>query len=107
MRRLLPRLAHFPGFPGLPCLVALALAAGCSRSHYRDRADKDVEGVISQKNIFPDWAVENWHAYPDPRARSADSGSPDFPAYPPDDYAAWVLSPNPQKPGKGGSGRYE
>jgi hypothetical protein len=90
--------------------AGLVLAfAGCSRQHFRERADKDVEGVISQKNIFPDWKVENWHVYPDPRARFADPPGthPDFPPYPPDDYAAWVTSPNPQRPGRGGAGRFE
>jgi hypothetical protein len=87
--------------------IGLAAAAGCSREHYRARADKDVEAVISQKNIFPDWKVENWHAYPDPRARFADPSNPDAPPYPPDDYAAYVSSPNPQRPGRGGAGRYE
>ena len=105
------------GSTQLPCrwgrwVVVGALAvvvAGCSRQHFRERADKDVEGVISQKNVFPDWKVENWHVYPDPRARFADApGShPDFPPYPPDDYAAWPSSPNPQHPGRGGAGRYE
>lgn len=81
--------------------------AGCSRQHYRNRADKDVEGVITQKNVFPEWKVENWHVYPDPRARFADPSVPDYPPYPPDDYAAHVLSPNPQHPGRGGVGRNE
>ncbi len=85
----------------------LAAAAGCSRQHFRERADKDVEGVISQKNIFPDWKVENWHVYPDPRARFADPSHPDFPPYPPDDYATWLTAPNPQHPGRGGAGRFE
>ena len=84
-----------------------AAAAGCSREHFRARADKDVEAVVSQKNLFPDWKVENWHAYPDPRARFADPSCPDAPPYPPDDYAAYVTSPNPQRPGRGGAGRYE
>jgi hypothetical protein len=90
-------------------VAVVAAAGGCSRQHYRERADKDVEGVISQKNIFPDWKVENWHVYPDPRARFADppNANPDFPHYPPDDYAAWVTAPNPQRPGRGGTGRYE
>ncbi|HET6572188.1 MAG TPA: TolC family protein [Fimbriiglobus sp.] len=89
--------------------TAVAVVAGCSRQHFRERADKDIEGVISQKNIFPDWKVENWHVYPDPRARFADApdAHPDFPPYPPDDYAAWVTAPNPQHPGRGGAGRYE
>jgi hypothetical protein len=87
----------------LPALAAAALFAllagpGCTRKHFRERADKDVEGVITQKNVFPDWQVKNWHAYPDPRARFADQTNPDRPPYPPDDYAARVMSPNPQKP---------
>ncbi len=89
--------------------VAAVAVAGCSRGHYRERADRDVEAVISQKNIFPDWKVENWHVYPDPRARFTDplQTNPDYPPYPPDDYAAWLTSPNPQHPGRGGVGRYE
>jgi hypothetical protein len=86
----------------------LASAPGCSRKHFRQRADKDVEGIITQKNVFPDWEVRNFHVYPDPRARFADPSNPDRPPYPPDDYAARMLSPNPQKPGhKSGSGRFE
>jgi hypothetical protein len=86
----------------------LASAPGCSRKHFRQRADKDVEGIITQKNVFPDWEVRNWHVYPDPRARFADPSNPDRPPYPPDDYAARMLSPNPQKPGhRSGTGRYE
>jgi hypothetical protein len=88
--------------------TVVAAGAGCSRQHFRDRADKDVAGVITQKNIFPDWKVENWHVYPDGRARFADPSCPDHPPYPPDDPAAWMLSPNPQKPHKKwGSSRYE
>ena len=88
--------------------IALLLSTGCSRKHWRKRADNDVTGVITQKNVFPEWKVQNWHAYPDPRARFADPSNPDRPPYPPDDYAARVLSPNPQKPGKhAGTGRIE
>jgi hypothetical protein len=89
--------------------TAVAAVPGCSRQQFRERTDLDVEGVISQKNIFPDWKVENWHVYPDPRSRFADppGSNPDYPAYPPDDYAAWVTAPNPQHPGRGGAGRYE
>ena len=83
-------------------------APGCSRKFYRERADRDVAGVITQKNVFADWRVQNWHAYPDPRARFADPSRPDRPPYPPDDYAARALSPNPQRPTKkAGVGRYE
>ena len=88
--------------------LVLAAAPGCSRKFFRERADCDVEGIITQKNVFPDWAIHNWHVYPDKNARYADPFNPDRPPYPPDDYAAKVLSPNPQKPKKKwGAGRYE
>lgn len=84
------------------------LGTGCTRQFFRERADKDVAGVITQKNVFPDWQVKNWYVYPDPRARFADPSRPDRPPYPPDDYAARVLAPNPQKPHKKwGAGRYD
>src|SRR5262249_16616036 len=51
---------------------------------------------------YPFWAIENWHVYSDPRARHADPTNPDRPPMPPDDPAAYDLSPNPQKPGKQG-----
>jgi hypothetical protein len=93
----------------IAALAALTLTgAGCTRKHWRQRADNDVQGVITQKNVFPDWQVRNWHVYPDPRARFADPFRPDRPPYPPDDYAARVLSPNPQAPTKkSGAGRYD
>jgi hypothetical protein len=104
-----------PQMPRLPqvrrafvvAAAVLGAFAGCSRQAFRERADRDVEAVISQKNVSPQWQVQNWHVYPDPRARFSDTGTPDYPAYPPDDYAAKVLSPNPQRPGRGGSGRHE
>ncbi|QDU22373.1 TolC family protein [Urbifossiella limnaea] len=89
-------------------LLLIAVGVGCNRQHYRQRADHDVEGIISQKNVFPDWQVKNFHAYPNPAARFADPSDPDHPPYPPDDYAARVLSPNPQHPTKrAGAGRFE
>ena len=95
---------------GAYAVVALLLAAGagCSRKFFRNRADQDVAGIITQKNQFPDWAVKNWHVYPDPRSRFADPYNPDRPPYPPDDAAARLLSPNPQHPTKKtGTGRWD
>ncbi|HEX4611444.1 MAG TPA: TolC family protein, partial [Urbifossiella sp.] len=89
-------------------LLLVGVSAGCNRQHYRQRADKDVEAIITQKNVFPDWSVKNWNAYPHPDARYADPGDPDHPPYPPDDYAVRVLAPNPQHPTKrSGTGRFE
>lgn len=90
-------------------LVAALFApsAGCTRKFFRERADRDVEKVITEKNVFEPWRVEQWHVYPDPRARFADPFNPDRPPMPPDDPAAQFLSPNPQRPGKAGIGKFE
>ena len=101
-----------PAYRAARLLVIAAVLAvagtGCTRKFFRQRADNDVIGVITQKNVFPAWKVENWHVYPDSRARFADVGNLDRPPFQPDDYAARVLSPNPQRPTKkDGVGRYE
>ncbi len=100
--RCLPFVAGF-------AVLTLVFGPGCARYNYRERADKDVTGTITQKNVFPDWQVKkDWHVYPDPRARFADQTNPDRPPYPPDDYAARLLSPNPQRPTKkSGVGRVD
>jgi outer membrane protein TolC len=107
----MPGLAHWVRKRWLPKVLLAGIAlggAGCSRLHFRERADKDVEGILTQKNVFPETKIENWHVYPDGKARHADPSCPDHPPYPPDDYAAWLLSPNPQKPSKKwGAGRFE
>ncbi len=85
----------------------LTYNAGCSRSFYRKNADKEVAEVLADKDKYADWKIENWHVYPDPRARFADPSDPDHPPKPPDDPASYDLSPNPQKPGKAGVARIE
>jgi outer membrane protein TolC len=81
----------------LPWLVViLAMAAGCTRSFFRERADEDVEGLLEEKGNDPRWLVENWHVYPDKRARFADFDNPDRPRKPPDDPAAAALAPDSQ-----------
>lgn len=87
-------------------LGALALG-GCTRRFYRERADDEVNQVLGEKDRYPFWKVQNYHVYPDPRARFADPTNPDRPPMPPDDPAAYYLSPNPQKPGKAGVARVE
>lgn len=92
----------------LAAAVAAIAAPGCTRQFFRERADKDVAGLLTQKNIFPEWVIKSWHVYPNPDARFADPSRPDRPPYPPDDFAARMLSPNPQKPGHhAGAGRIE
>ena len=79
----------------LPWLAAcLAVAAGCTRAFFRERADRDVEGLLQEKSVDPRWAVDGtWYVYPDPRARFTDfDKSPDHPKKPPDDPAAAATS---------------
>ena len=75
-----------------PWLAALVVAAGCTRSFFRERADRDVEALLEEKGADPRWAVESWHIYPDPRARFADTDKPDHPKKPPDVGAPRVAS---------------
>jgi outer membrane protein TolC len=88
--------------PLLLLLLCFSGLAGCTRNFFRKQADTEVADVLAAKDRDPAWAIDQYHVYPDPRARFADSTSPDRPPMPPDDLAAHDLSPNPQKPGKAG-----
>src|SRR5262249_10243230 len=88
------------------CVVATVGAAvllsGCTRNFFRKRADEEVDSVLVEKDKYPNWRIDQFHIYPDPRARFADLTNPDRPPMPPDDPASYDLSPNPQRPGKAG-----
>ena len=88
-------------------LALLAFGAGCKREKYRQRTDRDVSGILAQKNVVPSAPIQNWNVYPDGRARFADPTAPDRPPMPPDDELAKILSPNPQRPGRAGIFRVE
>jgi outer membrane protein TolC len=88
-------------------LVAAVIPAGCTRRFYRKKTDDQVDSVLTEKNTYPAWGIEQWRVYPDPRARFADPSDPDHPPKPCDDLAAEHISPNPQKAGKAGNGGYE
>jgi hypothetical protein len=93
--------------PGLYLFVVLALSAlagGCTRKFYRNAADKEVDGILAEKDVNPIWKIEQWHVYPDQRSRFADPNNPDHPPMPPDDKPTFALSPHPQAPGKPGVG---
>lgn len=91
----LPRLA-------LLALIGLAIgSAGCGRSFFRQRADREVSEVLQEKDRFADWKIEHFHVYPDPRARFAQEANADYPTMPADDPAAKLSGPNPQRPKKG------
>lgn len=86
---------------------SLLLSSGCTRQFYRRWADKDVAGLLREKDVFPQWRIQDMNFYPDPRSRFAPAGDPNRPPMPPDDPAAKLLAPNPQRPGHAGVGLYE
>src|SRR5216684_3681417 len=83
-------------------VLATLAGAGCTRRFFRKQADREVLGLLAEKDKDPRWKIEHLHIYPDPRSRFADWTNPDRPPMPPDDVAAKTLSPNPQKPGHQG-----
>ena len=68
--------------------LALATAfgpPGCTRVFFRKQADKEVAEVLGEKDKYPQWRIDQYHIYADPRARFADPTNPDRPPKPPDD----------------------
>src|ERR1043166_42778 len=91
------------GLIGAAVLLALIVGlSGCTRNFYRKAADKQVNDVLAEKDKDPRWRIEQYHVYPDARARFAATTSPAHPPMPPDDEEAWKNSPHPQKPGHHG-----
>jgi hypothetical protein len=97
----------FPLFTILALLLLLVTAGGCTRRFFRNAADREVNDILAEKDKYGDWKIEQYHVYPDPRARFADPTDPDHPPMPPDDEAAWKLAPHPQYPGHSGVGTME
>lgn len=83
-------------------LSLLLGGVGCTRKFFRQRADKEVAAILADKDKVERWKIEHAGVYPPEAARFADPTNPDRPPMPPDDPAAYDLSPNPQKPGKSG-----
>jgi hypothetical protein len=92
----------------LPLLLLVAFGlltgtGGCTRRFYRRWSDREVNDVLAEKDRYPEWKIEQYHVYPDPRARFADPTNPDRPPMPPDDPATWAMSPHSQNPGHKGT----
>src|SRR6185437_7712074 len=80
-------------------LGLLTSLGGCTRRFFRRRADAEVDTVLAQKDKYPGWwKLQDYFIYPHPLSRFADPTDPDRPPMPPDDPAAWDLSPHPQRP---------
>jgi hypothetical protein len=90
-----------PGWPMLATLVVLGLLmslTGCTRRFFRWRADAEVDEILCEKDVYPQWKLNDYYVYPHPLSRFADPTNPDRPPMPPDDPASWDLSPHPQRP---------
>ena len=66
----------------------LASSSGCSRSFWRQQADRDVYEAISQRMTDPRWQVPRFEVTPDADSRFFDPYDADKPPLPPDDPAA-------------------
>ena len=85
----------------------LAALPGCTRPWYRRTADAEVYDILAEKDKYAEWKIEQFHVYPDARARFADPSNPDCPPMPPDDEATWKLTPHPQQPGLQGVAHFQ
>jgi outer membrane protein TolC len=74
--------------PLVATLFFLALAAGCRPRDYRLRADREVYGIVAERQTDPRWELPERPVEPDPRSRLSDAFDPDRSPTPPDDPAA-------------------
>ena len=74
------------------CLAAfvatLGVTAGCSRQHYRKKADQEVYSVLRQGNTDPRWQIDDPRITPDSTSRMFMPFSPDREPMPHDDPTA-------------------
>ena len=70
----------------LPTLLLAAIGStliGCSRNHYRMRADDDARHVLLQKSVQTPWVPpSNFSVYPEPRSRLYDPSPVNDPVLP-------------------------
>jgi hypothetical protein len=67
----------------LPIVHSLS---GCTRPHYRRKADRQVAALVQEKSYDPRWALPpNFNIYPDPRSRYREIYNEDRPPMPEDD----------------------
>lgn len=79
-------------------LVSLLTSSGCTRRFFQRWADSEVDSVLAQKDKYPQWKLNDFYVWPHPLSRFADPTDWNRPPMPPDDPAAWDLSPHPQRP---------
>ena len=64
---------------------ACIVSASCSRTEYRLQADREVYETIAEKNVHPEWEIDNYRIEMDQRSRYFEPFDPDRPPMPPDD----------------------
>ena len=69
-------------------MLAMAAVAGCTRTHYREKADRDVYAIQQERLVDPRWSVPLRPVEPPPLSRFRDPFDPDREPFPPDDPAA-------------------
>ncbi|QDV33994.1 TolC family protein [Tautonia plasticadhaerens] len=81
-------------------IVAFAtlLATGCSRYHYRERADLDVYAIQEQRRLDPRWSVPPRPVEAAALSRMADPDPPDAEPVPQDDPAARLFQVSRGRP---------
>lgn len=75
---------------GAAVLLLCAGTSGCSRTFWRDQADRDSYQAITEKLNDPRWALPRIDVTANPQSRFYDPYNPDFEPLPPDDSAAAV-----------------
>ncbi len=71
---------------GVTAALVLILQIGCTRRHYRLRADREVDALIRERAMDPRWALTRpIHPYMDPRSRYYSPYDPDRVPMPADD----------------------
>ncbi len=72
-------------------LLLLPDLVGCSRSHYRLRADREVQCLVESGSRDPRWPLKNYTINADPRSRFYDPDNADCPPMPVDDPTSHLL----------------
>jgi len=89
IRNMFPCILRRPFLVSATCLLLTGFQ-GCSRSFWRDQADRDAYLAITEKLNDPRWQLPRIDVNADPRSRFYDPYDPDAEPAPPDDSAAAV-----------------
>lgn len=76
-------------------LCAVGILAGCTRAHYRSRADRETYPIIQERILQPQYDIGRTEVWAHPASRLFDPFDPDHPPKPPDDPAAALFMARP------------